>query len=113
MRRDGIAKADIEKPKIIVGRSSLPIIISPVSDLLGLAVVEGIEDGLSVHQATGLGVWAAGAANRIPALAAVIPDYIETLTIYADDDDAGQDNARKLAAGLRGRHIEIVIEGAL
>jgi hypothetical protein len=36
----------------------------------------------------GLGVWAAGSAVFMPALAPLIPDYIDTVTIYAHDDDA-------------------------
>jgi hypothetical protein len=51
--------------KITIGRGSVgsPIVLFPPNDLLGLAIVEGIEDGLSVYAATGLGVWAAGSAG--------------------------------------------------
>src|SRR5262249_25009751 len=77
LKPDGSGKAEIENPKIIVGSSKLPIVVAPPTDLLGLAITEGIEDALSVYQATGLGAWAAGSAGRMPALAAVIPDYIE------------------------------------
>ena len=42
-----------------------------------LAITEGIEDRLTVHEATGLGAWAAGSASRMPALAYVLPGYIE------------------------------------
>ncbi|MGX1320500.1 hypothetical protein AB7M17_003953 [Bradyrhizobium sp. USDA 377] len=130
LKDDGTGKAEMpdgKSSKIIVGRPveerfdddgniievGLPIVLAPPNDLLGLAITEGIEDALSVHEATGLGTWAAGSAAQLPMLADVIPGYVETLTIFADDDKAGQDNARKLAAGLRGRSIEITLEGAL
>jgi hypothetical protein len=69
---DGSGKAGTERDKIMIGRSiGSPIVIAPPNDLLGLAITEGIEDALSVHLATGLGAWAAGAASRLPALADV------------------------------------------
>lgn len=120
---DGRAKAQIEpgKPgKLIIASptikirdvvSGLPIVLAPPNDLLGMAITEGIEDALSAHQATGLGAWAAGAAGFMPKLAAAVPDYIECVTIYAHADPAGQDGAHKLAAALRHRKIETLIEG--
>jgi hypothetical protein len=100
------------KSKIMLGVcKGAPIVISPPNDLLGMAVTEGVEDGLSVYQATGLGVWAAGAAGFMPALAPLVPDYIETLTIYAHDDKAGRDNAITLARALKARGIEVLTQG--
>ncbi len=46
--------------------AGLPIVVAPVNDRLGLAIAEGIEDGLSVFVETGLGVWAAGSAGNMP-----------------------------------------------
>ena len=66
-------------------------------------IVEGIEDGLTVYQSTGLPVWAAGSAPFMPMLAPAVPLWVEVVTIVADDDHAGQDNARKLAAALYRR----------
>jgi hypothetical protein len=97
--------------KIMLGVcKGAPIVISPPNDLLGMAITEGIEDGLSVFQATGLGVCAAGAAGFMPALAPLIPDYIETVTIYAHDDKAGRDNAITLARALKARGIEVLMQ---
>ena len=105
-------KADLETVKLMVGPSSgWPIVIALPSDLLGLAIAEGIEDALSVHQATGLGVWAAGSATRMPALAARVPSYIEAATIYAHADDTGQRFASALADALVDRGVEVFIEG--
>ena len=58
-----------------------PIVLAPVNDGLGLAITEGIEDGLSVYAATGLGVWAAGSAPLMPALADAVPNYVQCVTI--------------------------------
>jgi hypothetical protein len=98
--------------KIVVGRGALgaPIVLFPPNDLLGLAITEGIEDGLSVHAATGLGVWAAGAANRMPALAAAVPAYVECVTVFRDDDKAGRLYATDLAQRLVARGIEALLK---
>jgi hypothetical protein len=112
LKQDGSDKADVEPNKIIIGSpGSLPIAVATPNDLLGLCVCEGIEDGLTAHQATGLGAWAAGNAGRMLSLAAVIPNYIECVTILAHDDKAGQDGARKLAEALYQRRIEVIVEG--
>src|SRR5262249_8338907 len=67
---DGKDRGRGDKAKIMLGKSlGLPIILAPPNDLLGLAVVEGIEDGLTVREATGLGVWVGASAGRLPALA--------------------------------------------
>jgi hypothetical protein len=109
---DGNGKANVESAKIVVGRPlGRPIILAPGNDTLALAVTEGIEDGLSVHAATGLEVWAAGSASFLPALADSVPDYIEAVTIFAHADKAGQVGAIDLAEKLSARRIEVFIEG--
>jgi phage/plasmid primase-like uncharacterized protein len=122
LRPDGSGKADVDPNKIMVGGSlRLPIVLAPLNDLFGLAICEGIENGLTVHQATGLGVWAAASAGHMPALADTIPRDAEAITIYADDDKAGRKGALDLAEALHMRRrrpggfirgeIEILIEG--
>jgi phage/plasmid primase-like uncharacterized protein len=101
-----------DDPKIFLGSSAgSPIVAAPINDLLGLAITEGIEDALNAHQATGLGVWAAGSANRLPKLAPAIPNYIEAVTIFAHTEEAGQRGAYELADALDARGIEIRIDG--
>jgi hypothetical protein len=113
LSQDGSGKAGTNADKIMVGRSAgKPIILAPANDLLGLAITEGIEDALSVHQATGLGVWAAGCGSRMPPLADLVPSYVECVTIYAHADDTGQKGARKLALALADR-VEVFVEGLL
>jgi hypothetical protein len=114
LKPDGSGKAEVETPKLFIGRPlGRPIVLAPISDSLALAVTEGIEDGLSLRAAfERLGVWVAGSASHLPALAATIPDYVETVTIWAHpDDDAGRNGVRKLAELLHQRGIEVRIEG--
>jgi phage/plasmid primase-like uncharacterized protein len=113
---DGSGKANIEKKKIVIGSpGARPIVVAPPNDLLSLAITEGIEDGLSVYQATGIGVWVARAAGSLPALADVMPSYIRCVTIYAHDDDnsqhAGQRKACELADALLRKSIDVFMEG--
>jgi hypothetical protein len=85
-----------------------PIVLAPTNDLLGLAITEGIEDALSVHEATMLGAWAAGSASRLPALAEAIPAYVEEVTIMVDDDADGRRHAARLQDQLVAkRKIEV------
>ena len=87
--------------------------LAPWTNSRGLVITEGIEDALTAFQATGLATWAAGSASHMPALAPNVPDWVETVTIVADDDRAGQEGASKLAAALQRRGIpEVWIVGA-
>jgi hypothetical protein len=103
---DGLDRLRDADAKITIGRAArgLPIVIAPPNDLLGLAVTEGIEDGLSVYEASGLGVWAAGGAGRMPALASTVPAFIECVSVIAHDD-GGRKHAEALAAALLARNI--------
>ncbi|MEH2570264.1 toprim domain-containing protein [Bradyrhizobium sp. AZCC 2289] len=103
----GHGKAGTDRDKIMIGRSlGWPIVLAPPNDLLGIAIAEGIEDALSVHEPTGLGAWAAGAASRLPALVTAIPSYIETATIMVDGDRDGRRYAGQLARLVEQRGIE-------
>lgn len=107
---DGRGKADADRQKIMLGPvSGTPIVLAPVNDQLGLLIAEGIEDALSGHEATGLGAWAAGSAGHLPKLASAVPDYVESITILADPEEAGQRGAHGLATALRERGMEVII----
>jgi hypothetical protein len=103
-----------EPNKIMLGSAAgVPIVVAPMNDLLGLAITEGIEDGLSAYEATGCGVWVAGSAWRMPQLAMAIPSWVECVTICADDDEAGLKSAYALAALLRASgDVEVKFVGA-
>ena len=105
---DGSGKARVDTNKIMIGAvAGSPIVLAPMDDNLGLAITEGIEDALSVHAATGHGVWAAGSAMQMPKIAAVVPDYCDCVTIVADDDNHGRKGAQALSARLRDRCIHV------
>jgi phage/plasmid primase-like uncharacterized protein len=107
LRADGTGKADVPKAKLMIGSpGALPIVIAPPNDLLGLAITEGIEDALTVHQATGLGVWAAAGAGRMSALADLIPSYIDCVSVAIDDDEAGTKHGTELVHLIKARGIE-------
>ena len=107
---DGGAKARTTTDKMMIGPSSgWPIVIAPINDLGGLAVTEGIEDALSLHRATGLGAWAAGAAGRMPKLAGVMPLDADCVTIVVDDDAAGRRGSEGLARSLVARGLDVLM----
>ena len=104
---DGSAKDERRGPaKIMIGRSSgWPIVLAPVNDSGGLGIVEGIEDGLSVLAVTGLGMWVAGSASRLPALAERVPGHADCITVFADADTDGVTHAAELERRLRARRL--------
>ena len=112
LKPDGSGKIEVEKPnspKITVGSpSGQPLVLAPMNDLMGLAINEGIEDALSVHEATGLGVWAAGSAGFMPALADVVPAYVEVVHVMVDDNPNGRRNSAELVRRLRARGFAVV-----
>jgi hypothetical protein len=80
-------------------------------DGLGLAITEGIEDGLSVFEETGLGVWAAGSAGNMPKIAAALPPYIECTTIFAHRDETGLRFAKEAARLIAAMKVEVHVKG--
>jgi putative DNA primase/helicase len=100
---DGTKATNTETPKLMVASpAGRPITVAAMNDgMWGLAITEGIEDALSVHQATGLGAWAAGSAPHMAKLAsAIVCAKPESVSIFADGDDAGRRHARELASEL-------------
>jgi hypothetical protein len=95
--------------KIMVGRGSVgfPISLFLPNDLNGLAIVEGIEDGVSIYAATGLGVWVAGCDSRMPPLAGAVLSYVEFVNVFGHDDGKnGRRYATELTERLRARGFE-------
>jgi len=113
IKPDGSGKAKDRhgRSKIMLGRGhDFPIVLAPPNDGGGLVVAEGIEDALTAHQLTGLGAWAAGAANRLPGIARHVPGYVECVTIIEDDNEAGRRGCQQLAETLAARGIDVLIE---
>jgi hypothetical protein len=116
LKADGSGKAAVEANKLSVGPNrGIPIVLAPANDMLGLAFTEGAEDGLSVHEATGLGVYAAGGASKLASLAGSVPGWVDFALIVADADAVGQSGAQclKLALDQRGIRNRIVSLSAL
>jgi hypothetical protein len=110
---DGRGKAPIpkeEQRRTIGSPSGSPIAIAPVTDG-ELAILEGVESALSFHAATGIGAWASGPSNFMPALAANIPAFVKRVIIWREADKAGRAGADGLAARIAARSPapEIVI----
>ena len=87
--------------------SGHPLVLASVNDGLGLAITEGIEDALSLHEATGLGAWAAGSAAHMAKLAAAVPSYVTCVTLAQDDDEAGRTATNRLGAALIAHGFEV------
>jgi len=80
-----------------------PIVVAPMGDNVGLAITEGLEDALSIAEATGLGAWAAGGGSRLEALADTVPLCTDWVSIFEDDDRAGHDGVNALVVNLLKR----------
>jgi hypothetical protein len=108
LRADGSDRLRNDTAKITIGKDiTVPIVLAPPNDLLAMDIAEGIEDALNASQATGRGAWAAGSAMRMPALADLIPSWIEAVTILVDDDTAGRGKADELAVRADARGFEV------
>jgi len=111
LKPDGSGKREHEDEpaKIMIARSrGWPLVLASVNDVGGLGITEGIEDGLSVL-VTGLGIWVAGSASRLPALAARVPSYVNDITIFAHTDDDGMRHATELERRLHARGLSAAI----
>jgi DNA primase len=93
LKSDGSGKADIAKPKMMLGQGGV-IQLYPLKGN-GLSIAEGIQTALAVAQGFGSGpVWACGSAGNIRKFP-ILPRI--TLRIFADNDDAGLAAARDCA----------------
>ena len=94
--------------KRMIGRvSGHPLVLAPPNDGLGIAIAEGIEDALSIHQATGLGAWAGGSAGHMAKLGCAVADCIECVTLAEDADGPAKAACDQLSADLILRGIEV------
>jgi hypothetical protein len=92
--------------------SGQPLVLAPPNDGLGLVIAEGIEDALSLHQATGLGAWAAGSAAHMGKLGGVVPDYVACVTLSEDNNKAGREACVRLGRALIARGFEVLVARA-
>ncbi len=102
---DGSGKAQVERPKMMLGAAGVIRLDDPIGEGLGLA--EGIETALSVIQTIGWRpVWAAGTRGGIERFP-ILPSHC--LSIFADGDTPGQDAAKACATrwAAAGREVWI------
>ena len=95
---DGSGKADVNPAKMSLGpmaggavRLGLPA--------AKMAISEGIEDGITILQETGMSVWAATSASALRSMALPALPMASEVVICADPDHAG----RRAAAGAAER----------
>lgn len=88
----------------------------PIGEDGRLALTEGIETALAVHQLTGLAVWSCINAAMLKTV--VLPDSVREVLIYGDNDlpdhkgkNAGKEAAYILAARLvgEGRTVKVML----
>ena len=104
---DGGGKAAVPKVKLSLGHVlGGAIRLSPCAAML--TVCEGIEDGLSLQQELGRGVWVAAGASMMPAMR--FPAGVNQIVIGADGDERGEDAARKAADAFtrQGKRCRII-----
>jgi putative DNA primase/helicase len=77
--------------------------LGPAFDVLGLA--EGWEKALAAMQLFGVSCWASLGANRMHRVK--IPDTVQELHIFSDNDDAGRFAAERTAHEHRHRRVVI------
>ncbi len=113
--RDGSGKAPVSSPKKLTppvfegATAGASIRLYPHEADKPLALAEGIETALAVHQATGWPVWACVSAGGLERV--VLPTEAREVVICADHDPAGMDAARKLARRLlsEGRRVRLAV----
>lgn len=117
LARQGEGKAPVECPKKLMtgfGLTGGAIRLFPAGKVL--AVAEGIETALAVNCLTGYPVWATVSSTMMQSL--VVPEYVEHLLIFADNDvpdqkgrRAGQEAAELLKSRMEkeGRKVGIVL----
>ena len=106
LSEDGAGKATLSPAKAMLGPCRGGAVrFAEMEDELGVS--EGIENGLSVQQATGLPVWAALSTSGLTGL--VMPARVRHIVILADGDEPGEKAAQTAAARWcdEGREVRI------
>ena len=96
---------DLSQPRRMLGRpGGGAVALAPATDCLGLA--EGIETALSAMILFGVPVWAALGTERLSQV--VVPDSVQHLLLFADNDPGGSRAAARAAQAhaRAGRVVE-------
>jgi len=113
--RDGSGKAPVPSPKKLTppvfegATAGASIRLYPLEADKPLALCEGIETSLAVHQATGWPCWACVSAGGLERV--ILPTEVAEVLIAADHDRAGLEAARKLARRLlsESRRVRLAV----
>jgi putative DNA primase/helicase len=105
LRPDGRGQAQVSTPKKSLGPiSGGAVRLTPCGQTL--AVAEGVEDGLALHQMTGQPVWAllgtSAFTNFIP------PPEVTTIVLAPDADEAGDEAAKKAASRFTETGLKVL-----
>ena len=114
LRPDGAGKACINPNKASLGPvGGGAVRFGPLVLSQSLAIAEGLETAVSVHQATGLPTWAGPSAGGIESLMLPSHPLATEVTIFADHDvnGRGQQAADKAAARwhAEGRQVRLAL----
>ena len=105
---DGSDKARVSQPRMTLGPARGGAVrLAPIG--ADLALCEGVEDGLSVMQATGTPAWACLGTSGLRAVVLPPLPSASMVTIFADGDEAGEKAARELAERLAGEGRRVSI----
>jgi hypothetical protein len=107
LKPDGSGKANVAKPKMMLGSIGTIQLVDLSEIGVGLGLAEGIETALSVSQKIGWGpVWAAGSAGAIKAFPFM---RATTLNIFSDGDPVGLGVARACSERWTAAGAEVLI----
>lgn len=111
LQADGNGKADVPEAKKLMQHAGTitgaAIRLFSAGPVLGVA--EGIETALAASLLHGVPVWACISAHGLQSV--VLPDGVDRLLIFADQDQAGMKAARNLRARYHKLQSEIVTTG--
>jgi phage/plasmid primase-like uncharacterized protein len=110
IRPDGSGKADVDRPKAMLGRAAGGAVWLALAAET-LMVAEGIENAISAMQMSGMPAWAALSTSGMIGL--VLPPVVRTVVILVDNDinGAGEYAARTAAQRwlVEGRRVRLVM----
>ena len=108
LRADGTDKAPVSQPRMTLGPARGCAVRLAVADT-SLGLCEGVEDGLSIMQATDTPVWACLGTSGLRAVVLPPLPSASAVTIFADSDEGGEGAARELAERLvnEGRQVSM------
>lgn len=99
---DGLAKADVPKAKLSLGRVRCGAIrLAPAAG--ELVVAEGLEDGLTLQQELGRAVWVSAGSSMLPSMR--FPAIVRRVSVGGDNDTAGRAAAENAARAFAERGL--------